>query len=165
MSTLPAFSLRDLHGQTRAFPASRPALLCFVKADCPTCGISMPLIEATYRAYGAQVAVWAVGQDLDNTVLVERHQLNLPMLDDSALQVSFQYDIEEKRTSQPGGQRGAGLNAIPLWLIEGMAEYLSIGRVVISFGLSFRMWAYVGQSGPFRQACPFPLGDAFRCLK
>ncbi|TMC47301.1 MAG: redoxin domain-containing protein, partial [Chloroflexi bacterium] len=94
MCTLPAFSLRDLHGQTRAFPTSRPALLCFVKADCPTCGISMPLIEATYRAYGSRVAVWAVGQDLDNTLLVERQQLNLPMLDDSALQVSFQYDIE-----------------------------------------------------------------------
>src|SRR2546421_327455 len=47
MSTLPPFSLRDVHGQTHAFPAARPALLCFVRADCPTCGISMPLIQLT----------------------------------------------------------------------------------------------------------------------
>src|SRR5436190_17069116 len=94
MSTLPAFSLRDLQGQTHAFPASRPALLCFVKADCPTCGISMPLIEATWRAYSAQLAVWTIGQDTDNAVLVKRHQLSLPMLDDSALRVSFQCDVE-----------------------------------------------------------------------
>jgi hypothetical protein len=41
---------------------------------------------------------------------------------------SFQYDIEEKRMEAPAGGRGAGLNALPLWLIEGMAEYMSIGR-------------------------------------
>jgi len=41
---------------------------------------------------------------------------------------SFQYDIEEKRLEAPTGSRGAGLNALPLWLIEGMAEYFSIGR-------------------------------------
>ena len=51
----------------------------------------------------------------------------------------FQYDISNRATSatpaNPGTQgqqpreRMLGLNALPLWLVEGMAEYLSIGRV------------------------------------
>ena len=36
----------------------------------------------------------------------------------------FQYDIAENPTS--GGYQG--LNQLPLWLVEGMAEYLSVGR-------------------------------------
>ncbi len=94
MSALPAFTLDDLHGRTHAFPAARPALLCFVKEDCPTCGITLPLIEATHRAYGERVAVWAIGQDNDHSLIVARHQLTLPMLDDSALRVSFLYEVE-----------------------------------------------------------------------
>ena len=53
----------------------------------------------------------------------------------------FQYDIAKNPlptpASGPGGPGGAttprarslGLNSLPLWLVEGMAEYLSIGRV------------------------------------
>lgn len=51
----------------------------------------------------------------------------------------FQYDIANRTASatpsNPGGQgqqpreRTLGLNALPLWLVEGMAEYLSLGRV------------------------------------
>ena len=38
----------------------------------------------------------------------------------------FQYDIA---ANLPAGGGGAmGLNALPLWLVEGMAEYLSLGR-------------------------------------
>src|SRR5687768_9957585 len=38
----------------------------------------------------------------------------------------FQYDIAQ---NMPAGGGGAmGLNALPLWLVEGMAEYLSLGR-------------------------------------
>ena len=36
----------------------------------------------------------------------------------------FQYDI----ASSPTGGGYAGLNQLPLWLVEGMAEYLSVGR-------------------------------------
>jgi hypothetical protein len=39
---------------------------------------------------------------------------------------AFQYDMADSAASM--GQRGGGLNALPLWLIEGMAEYLSLGR-------------------------------------
>src|SRR5579863_8740870 len=94
-NVLPAFELRDARGGTRSFPSARDALLCFVKEDCPTCGMTMPLIEAAHRAFGAFVDVWAIGQDRDgNAKLVERYALTVPMLDDSALGVSFAYDLD-----------------------------------------------------------------------
>jgi peroxiredoxin len=95
LPSLPAFSLDDAQGQARSFPGKRPALLCFVKEDCPTCVLSMPLIEGAHRAFGRAVDVLAIGQDrAGNDALVKRHGLTAAMLDDSALKVSFSYDIE-----------------------------------------------------------------------
>ncbi len=55
----------------------------------------MPLIEAAHRMFGATVDVWAVGQDAEgNAELEARHNLSLPMLDDSALRVSYAYDLD-----------------------------------------------------------------------
>jgi peroxiredoxin len=93
--SLPKFQLLDANGVARAFPTGRATLLCFVKEDCPTCGISMGLIEAAHRAFGKSVAICAIGQDAaGNAKLVERHKLTVPMLDDSALKVSFAYDLD-----------------------------------------------------------------------
>lgn len=90
-----SFALLDTAGTKRSFPTGRPALLCFVKEDCPTCGLSMPLIEAASRAFGAAADVWAIGQDaVGNARLVERHGLTAPLLDDSALGVSFAYGLD-----------------------------------------------------------------------
>ncbi|HXW85008.1 MAG TPA: hypothetical protein VEJ86_11420, partial [Candidatus Binataceae bacterium] len=78
-----------------AFPSGRPALLCFVKEDCPTCGLTLPLLEATHRAFSAKVDVLAIGQEsAGNQVLAERHRLTAPMLDDSTLAVSFAFDLD-----------------------------------------------------------------------
>jgi peroxiredoxin len=94
-TNLPGFSLNDAQGKVHSFPAALPALLCFVKEDCPTCGLSMPLIEAAHRAFGRAVTVIAIGQDREgNDALVRRHGLTVPLLDDSALKVSFSYGIE-----------------------------------------------------------------------
>jgi hypothetical protein len=94
-SHLPGFTLDALDGKARSFPTERPTLLCFVKEDCPTCGLTMPLIEAAMKAADGAVDVLAIGQDrAGNEALVKRHQLTVPMLDDSALKVSFKYDIE-----------------------------------------------------------------------
>src|SRR3712207_4758348 len=94
-TALPRFSLADSGGQMRTFPTGRLALLCFVKEDCPTSGLSMPLIEAASRAFGEAVDVWAVGQDAEgNALLEERHNLTVPMLDDSALRVSYAYGLD-----------------------------------------------------------------------
>ncbi len=95
MTALPAFTLQDQSAGERRFPSGRPALLAFVKEDCPTCGTSMPLIEGAHRAFGEGIDVWAVGQEAaGNAALVERHGLTLPMLDDSELGVSFRYDLD-----------------------------------------------------------------------
>ena len=40
---------------------------------------------------------------------------------------AFQYDIASERAAAQGGQGGSGVERLPLWFIEGMAEYLSIG--------------------------------------
>jgi hypothetical protein len=93
MSSLPAFSLRDIQGREHSFPTGRPALLCFVREDCPTYGLTMPLIDAAYRAFGAAVNVWSVGQE-GNEILVDRRKLSAPMLDDTAVKTSFAYNLE-----------------------------------------------------------------------
>ena len=41
---------------------------------------------------------------------------------------AFQYDMAASQDSE-GSVAGSGLNALPLWFVEGMAEYLSIGPV------------------------------------
>ncbi|MGH7917145.1 MAG: peroxiredoxin family protein, partial [Candidatus Binataceae bacterium] len=70
-------------------------MLCFVKEDCPTCGLSMPLMEQAYQAFGSALDIVVIGQEREgNQTLVERHHLTIPMLDDSALAVSFARNIE-----------------------------------------------------------------------
>jgi len=93
MTSLPAFSLADLDGNRHSFPSSKTSLLCFVRDECETCHLSMPVIEAVYRAYGDAIDLWAVGQE-DNEKLRERHQATVPILDDTALKVSFAYQVE-----------------------------------------------------------------------
>ena len=92
---LPAFTLADASGATHAFPSDCTGLLCFVKEDCPTCQLSMPLIEAAHDAFGIAIDVRAVGQDAaGNAALIERYKLTLPMLDDSALRVSHLFELD-----------------------------------------------------------------------
>jgi len=95
MSALPSFSLTDAAHGRRVFPGGRPALLCFVKADCPTCGLSAPLIRAASGTFGGDVDVWAITQDADaGAAFAAQHGLTLPVLDDSALHVSYAYDLD-----------------------------------------------------------------------
>jgi hypothetical protein len=92
---LSAFELKDASGASRKFPTGRITLLCFVKEDCPTCVMTMPLIEAAHCAFESRANVLSIGQDRDgNLKLIERHRLTVPMLDDSALMVSYAYKIE-----------------------------------------------------------------------
>ena len=90
---LPAFSLADSSGRDFSFPTGAAAAVCFVKEDCPTCNLVMPLIEALHAS--GDVAVLAPGQTGDgNRTLIDRHGLTLPLLDDSILKVSFAYDVD-----------------------------------------------------------------------
>ena len=93
MTSLPAFSLYDLEGNQCSFPNNKASLLCFVREECETCHLSMPVIEAVYRAYGDTINLWVVGQE-DNQKLRDRYQTTVPLLDDTALKVSFAYQVE-----------------------------------------------------------------------
>lgn len=94
MNTISPFALSDLTGQDYSVPTGRKTLLCFVKEDCPTCNLVMPILEATHKQTDL-VTVLAIGQTADgNKVLAENHQLSLPILDDSTLIVSFAYDLD-----------------------------------------------------------------------
>ena len=92
---LSPFSLADTSGEDFTFPTAeeKPALLCFVKEDCPTCNLVMPLLQALHE--GGHVDVLVPGQTASgNRALRDRHNLTLPLLDDSVLKVSFAYDVE-----------------------------------------------------------------------
>ncbi len=93
MTSLPAFSLCDLEGHQCSFPNNKASLLCFVREECETCHLSMPVIEAVYRAYGDRINLWVVGQE-DNQKLRDRYQATVPILDDTTLKVSFAYQVE-----------------------------------------------------------------------
>ena len=93
-AALPSFGLADGSAQRR-FPTGRSTLLCFVKEDCPTCRLSMPLIREMQERYGEAVDVWAVGQDAaGNALLMDEYGLPGPMLDDSGLGVSYAFAID-----------------------------------------------------------------------
>ncbi len=107
---LPAFALRDTHGADRSYPSHRPALIAFVKEDCPTCDLIMPALDSLFRAVGESTEFFVVGQDRSgNLKLVERHRLAVSILDDSKLKVSFAYDIDTVPTviltDGEGGER------------------------------------------------------------
>src|SRR5580700_5479057 len=55
----------------------------------------MPLIEAAHSAFASKLDVFAIGQDAEgNAKLVSSFAMKTPMLDDSALKVSFAYDLD-----------------------------------------------------------------------
>ncbi len=111
--SVPSFSLRDSEGEDRTFPGERPALLCFVHRDCPTCLLSLPVIEAAHAGFGSRMDVWVIAQDQDGGAkLREEHTLSVPVLDDSELEVSFASEIETVPTViefGPGGREGRRL--------------------------------------------------------
>ena len=92
---MPAFLLQDDRGDEYAFPGPKPAVVCFVKEDCPTCNEVMPLIETAYASLGGEVDFFVCGQTQEgNRTLVENHRLTVPILNDASLKVSFAWDIE-----------------------------------------------------------------------
>ena len=107
---LAAFTLSDLSGNSRSFPTGRTAMLCFVKEDCPTCGIAMPLIEAFHRAFNSKADILAIGQEAEgNRILAQHYALTCPLLDDSALRVSFMYGFDSVPTVYLADDEGTEL--------------------------------------------------------
>ncbi len=95
MTSLPPFTLTAADGEPRAFPTGRHALLVFVKEDCPTCTLSAPLIDAAGGAFGEAMDTWVITQDAEGpTVFGDRISSGMPVLDDSKLGVSYNFDLD-----------------------------------------------------------------------
>jgi hypothetical protein len=110
VETAPPFALAGPDGARYAHPAGRPTLLCFVKLDCPTCVLSLPWIEAAHQAFEDGADVWLIAQDPDGGErLRKEHPGVAPVLDDSALRVSWAYRLETVPTvvlvDESGGVR------------------------------------------------------------
>ena len=89
------FSLRDADGRERQFPPDGPVLLALVKEDCDTCNLTLPLLQKVHQATDDGLEVWVAVQKTDDIpVLKERHGLTMPLLDDDALDLSYDTDID-----------------------------------------------------------------------
>lgn len=93
MAMCAPFLLSDLAGEHQNFPTDRPALLCFVKEDCPTCREILPVLKALAERIEDEADLLIIGQTEDgNRTMADQHGLRV--LDDSTLKVSFAYDVE-----------------------------------------------------------------------
>ena len=92
---LPAFLLADGEGAEKSFPSGKQSIVCFVKDDCPTCHVVMPVLDALHKALGERVDFFVAGQTAaGNEALRRTFSPGFPLLDDASLKVSFAYDID-----------------------------------------------------------------------
>ncbi len=92
---LPAFRLADGRGGEAGFPSGRRALICFVKDDCPTCHLVMPVLNALHASAAGDVDFFVAGQTVaGNAALMATFQPGFPVLDDGDLKVSFAYEVD-----------------------------------------------------------------------
>lgn len=95
MHTLAPFSLPDTNGNEIGYTAERPALTCFIKEDCPTCRLVLPILTTLHNAFSAHIDFYVIGQTADgNQKLLDEVQPPFSLLDDSALKTSFNTNIE-----------------------------------------------------------------------
>ena len=98
-SQAPAFQLDNQSGDPVALPDDNASIICFVKQDCPTCQLVMPVLEQLH-AEGHRII--AIGQTTEgNQQLITDFNLTLPFLDDSKLKISFAFDIDTVPTLIP----------------------------------------------------------------
>ena len=92
-----AFTLTDLDGQERSFPAGgtgRLTLLIFLKTSCGSCKTAFPFVQRLAARYALDLTVWGVSQsDATRTrQFAERYSCTFPFLLDQDLSVSADYD-------------------------------------------------------------------------
>ena len=107
MAAIPAFKLLDTDGREQVWPSARARLLVFAHEACPTCLLTLPLVEAAHASFGAQIDVAVVSQDEDGgRGMREKSGVRAAFLDDSALALSFEAAIDAVPTTvllAPGG--------------------------------------------------------------
>ena len=95
MSVITSFTLEDSAGIERSFPSTRRALVCFIKEDCPTCRLVLPVLEAIHDSLAGELDFFIIGQTRSgNSQLMSEFNPPFNLLDDSALKVAFTNNIE-----------------------------------------------------------------------
>jgi peroxiredoxin len=93
-SQAPAFSLPQLDGVMRKFDKDRMTLLVFLETDCPTCRLTVPYLNRLAAKLGDSTAIIGISQDNERATrdLVEQMHISFPVVIDSNLKVSREYD-------------------------------------------------------------------------
>ncbi len=95
MSVIASFTLEDSAGTQINFPSPRRALVCFIKEDCPTCRLVLPVLIAIHESLASELDFFIIGQTRNgNSRLMSEVTPPFNLLDDSALKVSFTNDVE-----------------------------------------------------------------------
>jgi hypothetical protein len=95
MPPLKPFSLQDTRGHSHSFTGERPSIVCFLKEDCPTCRVAVPVLSKLFDAVADEFDCFAVGQtSAGNEVIINEFSPSFDLLDDSELKISFAAEIE-----------------------------------------------------------------------
>ncbi len=91
----PAFTLPDGEGAPHGYSPDAPALICFVKEDCPTCNLVMPVLDALCQGFGDCLQFHVIGQSVEGDRRLEsRHAAPFRIIDDLDLTVSWTWGID-----------------------------------------------------------------------
>lgn len=89
---MPSFELLDQTGTNKQLPSENGSIICFIKEDCPTCKVILPLLKALAAQHEN---FHLIGQTATgNQKLMSEHGVTSSLLDDSKLKISFALDIE-----------------------------------------------------------------------
>ena len=95
MSVITPFTLENSARKNISFPSARRSLVCFIKEDCPTCRLVIPILAAIHDSLASELDFFIVGQTRSgNSRLMIEFTPPFNLLDDSALTVSFTNNIE-----------------------------------------------------------------------
>jgi len=100
-SKAPEFQLQDLEGQKYRLsetPKSGVTVVAFFKATCPTCMMTMPVLNMLYDRHqkDANVRFLSVAQEpeAEARAFAEQYQIEMPvLLDSSPFKVSSEYKL------------------------------------------------------------------------
>ena len=90
MSVITSFTLEDSAGIERSFPSTRPALVCFIKEDCPTCRLVLPVLAAIHDSLATELDLFIIGQTSSgNSRLMSEFDPPFNLLDEERLSFSL----------------------------------------------------------------------------
>lgn len=131
-ATAGAFSLGDTDAHQRTFEdvSAHPAtLLLFVKHDCETCNLTAPAVERVARTLApAGLNLLAISQSglADTIEFKDRHQLSMPVVLDSDLDVSETYGFDAVPALVLTGPDRTVLGCFEGWSKTDFAELVSL---------------------------------------